>query len=431
MVASVPNRTQRPDLAKAPAPCSVQLGTFHGGIDVDADTKFVHQLSTEKADHTQQRGGHQRQVQAPRHDGRRRIINAQQPVQGRQRKHHHRQNTVTPTGDQPTDTVHGNHVDQAYQPGQRAHHHADSSQPDAGTSPEQVFGKHEGQIGGYQANQGGDREVDDRGMQWMTANGHQTTYRLKWHESSCLKEGVAPKRNARCTDHRLAGYGALATLPGLSACSGPYSTLDPAGPSAAAALGLWWLMLGYFGVVMLVVIALWLKAMRRDASELDDAETGRQSRRWIIYGGLVLPSLSLTVLLAIGIPVGHGMLALPTDDALRIDVTAQQWWWQVQYPDHGIELRNELHIPAGTPIDVHLTSVDVIHSFWVPRLAGKLDMLPGRSNVLRLQADRPGRYQGQCAEFCGTGHAHMRFVVIAHSAEDYDAWLAEARSNDD
>jgi cytochrome c oxidase subunit II len=189
-------------------------------------------------------------------------------------------------------------------------------------------------------------------------------------------------------------------------------------------------MLVYFGIVMLAVIALWLHAMRRDPGELSAAESTRQGRRWTIYGGLLLPTASIAALLAIGIPVGQRMLAWPDDDALRIHVTAHQWWWKVEYPDHGIELGNTLHIPIATPIDVHLISTDVIHSFWVPRLAGKLDALPGRTNVLRLQADRPGRYLGQCAEFCGIGHAHMRFEVIAHSKEDFSRWLGEAQVDD-
>lgn len=189
-------------------------------------------------------------------------------------------------------------------------------------------------------------------------------------------------------------------------------------------------MLVYFGIVMLVVIALWLRAMRRDPGELSTAESSRHARRWIVFGGLLLPVSSLAALLAIGIPMGQRMLAAPDDDALRIVVTAHQWWWQVQYPDRGIEVRNTIHIPVATPVDVHLTSGEVIHSFWVPRLAGKLDVLPGRTNILRLQADRPGRYQGQCAEFCGIGHAHMRFEVIAHSQEDFSRWLSQAQGDD-
>ena len=111
-------------------------------------------------------------------------------------------------------------------------------------------------------------------------------------------------------------------------------------------------------------------------------------------------------------------------------MTARQWQWEVSYPDTGVRLRDELHIPAGAAVDLHLTSEDVIHSFWVPRLGGKLDMFPGRTNVLRLQADEPGLYYGQCAEFCGTGHAHMKFTVRAHAPDEFDAWLEGATADE-
>lgn len=210
----------------------------------------------------------------------------------------------------------------------------------------------------------------------------------------------------------------------LTACSGPYSALSPAGPFAADAAALWWAMSSFAVAVLVVVAALWIFAMRRKPKQLDEQQARRIQNRWIIGGGLVLPITSMTVLLVFGIPIGHRMLPLPVagEQVLRIDVTGHQWWWQVNYPDQGIELRNELHIPAGQPVDLHLTSNDVIHSFWVPRLAGKLDMLPGRTNVLRMYADEPGTYYGQCAEFCGTGHAHMKFTVYAHAPADFAAW---------
>ena len=126
------------------------------------------------------------------------------------------------------------------------------------------------------------------------------------------------------------------------------------------------------------------------------------------------------------------MLPLPDGEGktLRINVTGHQWWWQVHYPDSGIQLRDELHIPVGVPVDLHLTSADVVHSFWVPRLGGKLDMIPGRTNVLRLQADRADTYRGMCAEFCGLEHAHMRFTVTAHDPGEFKTWLTEASAHD-
>jgi cytochrome c oxidase subunit 2 len=215
-------------------------------------------------------------------------------------------------------------------------------------------------------------------------------------------------------------------------CTGPFSILDPAGPSAEAVAWLWWGMFAGFTAVLVVVVALWVYAVRRDPGEMDDAAAQRLQNRWIIGGGLALPTISIVVLLAFGIPIGHRMLPWPPADgeAVRIEVTARQWRWAVQYPGTEIALEDELHIPAGQPVDVYLTSEDVIHSFWVPRLGGKLDMFPGRTNILRLQADEPGLYHGQCAEFCGLGHAHMQFVVHAHTPEDYANWLEEAQRND-
>lgn len=218
----------------------------------------------------------------------------------------------------------------------------------------------------------------------------------------------------------------------LSGCSGPFSTLDPAGPSAAGVAGLWWGMLAFAVLVQLVVMGAWLGAMFRTQQTEDDQQLRRVRQRWIIGGGLLLPGAAIVVLLAVGIPIGHNMLPLPVDEGetLRIDVTGHQWWWQVSYPESGIQLRDELHIPVGVPVDLHLTSADVVHSFWVPRLGGKLDMLPGRTNVLRLQADKADTYRGMCAEFCGSDHAHMKFTVTAHNPGDFDVWLAEASARD-
>jgi len=208
--------------------------------------------------------------------------------------------------------------------------------------------------------------------------------------------------------------------------------LSPAGPNALSAAWLWWGMFGWFTLVLVVVIALWLYAIRRAPEPVSKARARQVQNRWILWGGLVLPITSMAVILAFGVPAGHRMLPLPLAEgkALRINVTAHQWWWEVHYPDSGITLKDELHVPAGVPLDLHLTSADVIHSFWVPRLGGKLDMLPGRTNVLRLQADEPGTYRGQCAEFCGTQHAHMKFTITAYRPEDYQTWLRQEAGNE-
>lgn len=224
----------------------------------------------------------------------------------------------------------------------------------------------------------------------------------------------------------LSAAGIFLLLPLLAGCSGPLSSLEPGGPSARASAWLWWGMFGLFGVIMLVVIGLWIYAMGRQPLEPDPQQDARNHTRWIVWGGLVLPISAMSVVLAFGVPMGQRMLPLPVaeGDPLQIEVTAHQWRWEVRYPDQGIRLENEIHIPAGEPVDLQLTSEDVIHAFWVPQLAGKLDMLPGRVNTLRLEADHPGRYRGVCAEFCGVGHSHMAFVVIAHGADDWQDWLS-------
>ncbi len=217
----------------------------------------------------------------------------------------------------------------------------------------------------------------------------------------------------------------MATLP-LSGCSGAFSTLDPAGASAREVAWLWWGMLTFSVLVVVALVGVWWYAFKRAPREVDEHSAQRLHRRWLIGGGLLLPVVSIAVLLAFGVPVGHRMMPLPVTKGVTIEVTGHQWWWQVKYPGTDIELKNEIHIPVDTPVDVHLRSADVVHSFWVPRLGGKLDLLPGRTNVLRLQADETGTYRGQCAEFCGMGHAHMHFTVNVHSSEDFAAWREAA-----
>ncbi|HUG25038.1 cytochrome c oxidase subunit II [Piscinibacter sp.] len=212
-------------------------------------------------------------------------------------------------------------------------------------------------------------------------------------------------------------------LPALGACSGPQSILDPAGPPAAAVALLWWWMFGVAMVVLVGVVALWLVALWRRPRDYTDAQARRIQLRWILLGGIALPLGSTLVLLAFGVPTGRALLPLPDPAALRIDAIGHQWRWEIRYPGRDVRLDNELRLPVGRPIDVHTTSTDVIHSFWVPRLGGKVDAIPGRTNVVRLQADRPGRFRGQCAEFCGLNHAEMVLTVHAMTPEAFDAWL--------
>jgi cytochrome c oxidase subunit II len=211
----------------------------------------------------------------------------------------------------------------------------------------------------------------------------------------------------------------------LAACAGPQSTLAPGGPAARIAADLWWGMFTVSAVVLLTIVGLWLHALYRTPRDHDEATLRRIGRRWIIGGGIIVPSISIVILLAFGIPLGHRMLPLPVsgDPPLKIEVTGRQWRWEIRYPDHGIVLTDRLVIPAGRTIDFHVGSADVIHSFWVPRLGGKIDAVPGRTNVLRLRADQPGHTRGQCAEFCGAEHAHMVFAVEVLDAAAFEGWV--------
>jgi cytochrome c oxidase subunit 2 len=152
--------------------------------------------------------------------------------------------------------------------------------------------------------------------------------------------------------------------------------------------------------------------------------------RWIVLGGLVLPALVLPPLVAYALIAGERLLPIAGGAPSRIEAVGRQWVWTFRYPNHGgVETRNVLHMPAGTPVDIWVSSEDVIHAFWIPRFAGKIDAVPGHVNRLRIQADRPGRYAGQCNEFCGVGHAGMRFDVIVHRPEDFSAALARAAAS--
>jgi cytochrome c oxidase subunit 2 len=203
--------------------------------------------------------------------------------------------------------------------------------------------------------------------------------------------------------------------------------LDPQGPAARAMADLWWLMLA-LGVVVFVVFAVLLAVgLVRRPVQPDQADEGRRIRRWVVGGGVVMPTI---VVLAVFAATIYAMRVVPTSapsDALTIDIVGHQFWYEVTYPDEGITTRNELHIPVGRPVALRLTSADVIHSFWVPELGGKLDMLPDGVNTLVLEADEPGEHISRCAEFCGLEHAHMQLRVVAEPEDRFASWVETQR----
>ena len=216
----------------------------------------------------------------------------------------------------------------------------------------------------------------------------------------------------------------------LAGCEGALSTLDPAGPAAGHIAALWWLMLAGAGAILALVLGLIAAAFARrrpaGGESGPGSDTGPGSERlWIVGLGLVFPMAVLAALLAYGLVVGERLLPRQDGDVVVVEAEGQRWSWSFAYPDApGLVTENVLHIPAGRPVDVAITTADVIHSFWVPRLAGKLDAIPGHVNVLRLEADRPGRYQGASAEFSGEGYAAQTFEVIAHDAAGWAQVLA-------
>lgn len=210
----------------------------------------------------------------------------------------------------------------------------------------------------------------------------------------------------------------------LSGCTGPQSMLDPAGPAAAAIANTWWLMFAGASAVLMLVMALVGWAMVRTPS----AAPMQRPHRFIVIGGLVLPTLALAALLVYGTLAGARVVALGEASDRVIEVEARQWQWRFRYlgPDGQVlaTSTDRLALPVGELVEFRITSIDVIHSFWIPRLGGKLDAIPGRVNVPRLRADRLGDMRGQCAEFCGRDHAHMAFPVEVLSAPAFRDWLA-------
>jgi len=206
------------------------------------------------------------------------------------------------------------------------------------------------------------------------------------------------------------------------------TALEPAGPQAAHIHFLWQLFLWVSVIVYAVVMAFLLTALlRRRPGYRGSAESQRAGHA--IVAAVVLTTTTLFGLLIASAVKGHAISLLRASDGLKIQLTGHQWWWEVVYadpmPSRQITTANEIHIPVGRPVQFHLTSGDVIHSFWAPNLHGKTDVMPGRVTTTWLRADEPGTYRGQCAEFCGLQHAHMALFVIAEPEEQFDAWYRQ------
>ena len=211
--------------------------------------------------------------------------------------------------------------------------------------------------------------------------------------------------------------------------SSPQSTLSPSGPAAAILAHLGWVVYIVFGIITVTTLVILLLAVLRQRGSLAwhaPWDTGG-GQHWVVIGGLLIPIVVLCGIFVLSLererdfPLRDGRRVTP-----EIQVIGHQWWWEVHYltgpADQHFVTANEIHIPVGKPIDIAVQSADVVHSFWVPALHGKVQMIPGLTNYIRIEADEPGSYKGECANFCGQQHAHMRLLVVADPPEKYQAW---------
>lgn len=213
----------------------------------------------------------------------------------------------------------------------------------------------------------------------------------------------------------------------LAACApdAPQDTLKVEGPIAEQINRLFWPVF-WIAVVVFVIVegALVVIAFRYRARGQTEGPEQIHGNTRLEIAWTAVPALILAL---IAVPTVGTIISLskkPAGDVVEVTVTAHQWWWEYEYPDLGVVTANELHIPVGKSVFITLESDDVIHSFWVPKLGGKQDVVPGRANHMTIKADEPGRHPGQCTEYCGLSHANMRLLVVAETQEDFDAWVA-------
>jgi cytochrome c oxidase subunit II len=209
----------------------------------------------------------------------------------------------------------------------------------------------------------------------------------------------------------------------LSGCEGAPSILDARGQGAARIEGLWWLLFWIATGVFVVVLALLVVSVARARRAEDEIRKEvPRGELFIVLAGVVVPTLILTGVFVVSLRDMSSLADRGRQARMTIEVIGHNWWWEARYPN-GAVTANEMHIPVGEPVRLKLMTADVIHSFWVPQLQAKTDLVTGRVNYMWLDADEPGRYRGQCAEFCGLQHTNMIFFVEADPAQDFEEWL--------
>jgi cytochrome c oxidase subunit II len=219
--------------------------------------------------------------------------------------------------------------------------------------------------------------------------------------------------------------GALVVL--AAGCGGNQNTVAPASPQEHSISDLFWVMLGGATIGFALVVALlWLGYARRARPGLPRAVGERGATRLVVGLGIALPAALLIALFVWSDVFVITSTAAPSrsSTSLAVNVIGHDWWWEVRYPGTPVVTANEIHIPVRTRVYLSASTADVIHSFWIPELNRKIDMIPGRTGHIVLDADRPGVFRGQCSEFCGLQHAHMAVSVVAESQRSFRRWLA-------
>jgi cytochrome c oxidase subunit 2 len=212
------------------------------------------------------------------------------------------------------------------------------------------------------------------------------------------------------------------------------SMVDPAGTKAAMVNDFWHFLIITSSIVTAIVFVALLIAMfkRGRPIEPEAPRTQRAVTTWVT-ASVAMTLVIIVAFIVIDFRLGRAIAAAPSHAPVRVNVIGHQWWWEFQYPDSSnpgnwITTANEMHVPVGRPVLLHMTAPDVIHSFWVPNLSGKKDLIPGHETETWLEADSVGVYRGQCAEFCGMQHAKMAMLVIAESEGAFDNWLISSRT---
>ncbi|MGH7649788.1 MAG: cytochrome c oxidase subunit II [Gemmatimonadaceae bacterium] len=227
--------------------------------------------------------------------------------------------------------------------------------------------------------------------------------------------------------------GAIALGMCAAAACGPMNTLGRDGVTGSSETSLgWFLLICSCAVTLIITVLVCVAALRkRRAVPGDRVVAGSPGFQWILWGGMLIPAVVLVVAFVFTIGTLDAVASPERAPAATIHVVGHQWWWEVRYEGssfgQSVVTANEIHVPVGEPVRLELSTSDVIHSFWVPELAGKTDLIPGQTNAMWIEARHAGVFGGTCGEFCGAQHAHMQIRVIADPPDKYQAWLADQR----